>query len=241
MDFRANRKIFTNFTHEEEQRVNILYAEHIDKSYKTPQGILEILKDQCLALEEGEMAAVMGPSGSGKTTLFQILSGIDIPDRGNVWFEGENLMEMTQEQRADFRRKHMGMVFQDFQLLESLNVRENILLPLVLDGVEAKEQDMRCEKIMDILGITTQAEKGLTQLSGGQKQRTAIARALIGEPKLVLADEPTGNLDRSTTVEVMKCMRELNCRLSTAFLVITHDSYVASCCDRVIQMGGGQI
>ena len=180
--------------------MNILYAEHIDKSYKTPQGILEILKDQCLALEEGEMAAVMGPSGSGKTTLFQILSGIDIPDRGNVWFEGENLMEMTQEQRADFRRKHMGMVFQDFQLLESLNVRENILLPLVLDGVEAQEQDMRCEKIMDILGITTQAEKGLTQLSGGQKQRTAIARALIGEPKLVLADEPTGNLDRKSVV-----------------------------------------
>ena len=221
--------------------MKILHAEHIYKSYKTAQGTIEVLKDQSLEIKEGEMVAVMGPSGSGKTTLFNILSGIDCPDRGSVWFQNQNLAELNQEQRAYVRRKHMGMVFQDFQLLESLNVRENILLPLVLDGVAVEEQNNRCMEMMELLGIANQAEQGITEISGGQKQRTAIARAMIGNPALIYADEPTGNLDHNTTEEVMACMKEMNQTMGAAFVVITHDKFVAEYCDRVIDIGGGEV
>ncbi len=217
-----------------------LDASHISKSYQSSGETIEVLQDINLKMGRGEMVAVMGPSGSGKTTLLHVLTGIDTADYGQVQIGGENLTGLTREETAAFRRKHMGLVFQDFQLLESLTVKENILLPLILDKREADEQQQSVMKIMDALGIAGLADKGMTELSGGQKQRTAIARALIHEPELIFGDEPTGNLDMRTTGDVMRCMVKMNRQFGMGFLIVTHDAHAASFCSRVLFLQNGK-
>ena len=181
----------------------VLNANHISKSYKTAGETMRILQNVNLQVMKGEMVAIMGPSGSGKTTLLHVLTGVDTPDDGEIVIEGETFSQLTEEEKAFFRRKHMEMIFQDFQLLESLTVKENILLPLILERKEADIQQERFSKIADVLGIEKLADKGITEISGGQKQRVAIGRALINEPDIIFGDEPTGSLDRKTTGDVM--------------------------------------
>lgn len=218
-----------------------LDASHISKSYQSSRETVEVLQDVNLKMAKGEMVAIMGPSGSGKTTLLHVLTGIDVPDGGEVQIGGENLTGLTKEETAVFRRKHMGLIFQDFQLLESLTVKENILLPLILDKREADEQRQSVMEIMDALGIAGLAEKGMTELSGGQKQRTAIARALINEPEIIFGDEPTGSLDMKMTEDVMRCMVQMNRQFGTDFLLVTHDAYAASFCSRVLFLQNGNL
>lgn len=219
----------------------VLNANHISKSYKTAGETMRILQNVNLQVMKGEMVAIMGPSGSGKTTLLHVLTGVDTPDDGEIVIGGETFSQLTEEEKAFFRRKHMGMIFQDFQLLESLTVKENILLPLILERKEADIQQERFSRITDVLGIEKLADKGITEISGGQKQRVAIGRALINEPDIIFGDEPTGSLDRKTTGDVMRCMKQMNQRSGISFLLVTHDAYTASFCDRVLFLQDGNL
>lgn len=219
----------------------LLNANHISKSYKTAGETMRILQNVNLQVMKGEMVAIMGPSGSGKTTLLHVLTGVDTPDDGEIVIGGEMFSQLTKEEKAFFRRKHMGMIFQDFQLLESLTVKENILLPLILERKEADIQQERFSRIADVLGIEKLADKRITEISGGQKQRVAIGRALINEPDIIFGDEPTGSLDRKTTGDVMRCMKQMNQRSGISFLLVTHDAYTASFCDRVLFLQDGNL
>ena len=219
----------------------VLNANHISKSYKTAGETMRILQNVNLQVMKGEMVAIMGPSGSGKTTLLHVLTGVDTPDDGEIVIGGETFSQLTEEEKAFFRRKHMGMIFQDFQLLESLTVKENILLPLILERKEADIQQERFSRIADVISIEKLADKGITEISGGQKQRVAIGRALINEPDIIFGDEPTGSLDRKTTGDVMRCMKQMNQRSGISFLLVTHDAYTASFCDRVLFLQDGNL
>lgn len=218
-----------------------LKASNISKSYRSLGEVVTVLHDMNLKIARGEMTAIMGPSGSGKTTLLNILTGVDVPDSGNVEVGGQDFTGLTQEETAYFRRKHMGVIFQDFQLLESLTVKENILLPLILNKKDASEQEKALGKVMGELGITELADKGIAELSGGQKQRVAIGRALINEPEIIFGDEPTGSLDMKTTGDVMKCMVQMNRKFGSTFLLVTHDAYAASFCSRVLLLQDGKL
>lgn len=219
----------------------VLNANHISKSYKTAGETMRILQNVNLQVMKGEMVAIMGPSGSGKTTLLHVLTGVDTPDDGEIVIGGETFSQLTEEEKAFFRRKHMGMIFQDFQLLESLTVKENILLPLILERKEADIQQERFSRIADVLSIEKLADKGITEISGGQKQRVAIGRALINKPDIIFGDEPTGSLDRKITGDVMRCMKQMNQRSGISFLLVTHDAYTASFCDRVLFLQDGNL
>lgn len=219
----------------------VLNANHISKSYKTAGETMRILQNVNLQVMKGEMVTIMGPSGSGKTTLLHVLTGVDTPDDGEIVIGGETFSQLTEEEKAFFRRKHMGMIFQDFQLLESLTVKENILLPLILERKEADIQQERFSRIADVLSIEKLADKGITEISGGQKQRVAIGRGLINEPDIIFGDEPTGSLDRKTTGDVMRCMKQMNQRSGISFLLVTHDAYTASFCDRVLFLQDGNL
>ena len=218
-----------------------LEAKSLFKSYRTRGKKTEVLKNLSLQVKKGEMVAIMGSSGSGKTTLLHNLSGIDLPDSGEVFVDGKELSSFTREELALFRRRNFGMVFQDFQLLESLTVGENILLPMILDKRSEKEQKQRLQKMLKLAEIEELEERGITELSGGQKQRFAIARALVQEPNLIFADEPTGNLDGQTAENILGCMLELNRKTGVSMLIVTHDSRAASFCQRILRLEHGGV
>lgn len=218
-----------------------LNASHISKGYRSSEEMIEVLRGVNLQIAKGEMVAIMGPSGSGKTTLLHVLTGIDTPDQGEVTIGGMDFTQLAKEEAAIFRRKHMGMIFQDFQLLESLTVKENILLPLILDKKDADWQEEALAKVLEALGIAELADKGMTEISGGQKQRVAIGRALINGPEIIFGDEPTGSLDLKTTKDVMQCMVRINRQFDISFLLVTHDVYAASFCDRVLLLQNGTL
>lgn len=217
-----------------------LIIEDIWKSYILEnKEKLTVLKGLCLKIEPGEMVAVMGPSGSGKTTLLNIISGVDRPDRGDVWIEDRYLSKMNKTETALFRRRRLGMVFQDFNLIESLSVKENVLLPMILDKKPLEEQEEQAEKLLKIMGIDDIRDKNVTEISGGQKQRAAICRALINRPAILLADEPTGNLDSASTRDVMRYFIRINREIGTSILMVTHDTFAASCLNRAVLLKGG--
>lgn len=198
------------------------------------------LSDVSLNVRAGEFVGVMGPSGSGKSTLLNVISTIDKPSKGSVHIAGTNAHSLNDQALAAFRRKQMGFVFQDFNLVHTLTVEENIMLPLALDGAPAGPTRERVRKIAVFLGIEGILGKRTTEISGGQAQRAAIARAVIANPSLVLADEPTGNLDSAATGQVMKILTHLNKQGST-ILMVTHEPLVASYCSRVLVLKDGKV
>ena len=199
------------------------------------------LTDINLDIEKGEFVGVMGPSGSGKTTLLNLIATIDEPTTGNVLIEGHDPYLLKQNALAKFRRRTLGFVFQDFNLLHTLTVKENIVLPLTLDGTRVKEMESKAETIAETLGIAHIMNKRTYEISGGQAQRAAIARAMIHEPKLLLADEPTGNLDSKASKDVMEMLVRLNQQEVATMMLVTHDPQAASYCDRVIFIRDGQL
>ena len=214
----------------------VLQATNLTKTYGSPKGGVThtALDGFDLSVAEGEFLGIMGPSGSGKTTLLNILSTIDTPTSGSLRINGTDPTGMRRDDLALFRRRELGFVFQDFNLLDTLTIRENILLPLVLDRVPQRDMMRRLEEVAADLGITETLDRRPYQVSGGQQQRAAIARAMIGEPSLVLADEPTGNLDSTSAHDVMSAFRDLNETLGATLLMVTHDPSAASYCSRVL-------
>lgn len=193
-----------------------------------------------LEVEKGEFVAIMGPSGSGKTTLLNVISTIDRPTSGSIELDGVNPHELDKTKLAYFRRKELGFIFQDFNLLQMLNVEENMVLPLTLADVKVAEMQKRVSYIAKELGITNILEKRPNEISGGQAQKTAIGRALIHQPSLILADEPTGNLDSKSTKDVLELLGRINKRENTTIVMVTHDPIAASFCDRVLFIKDGE-
>jgi putative ABC transport system ATP-binding protein len=221
--------------------MNILEVSHVWKSYQINTEKTNVLKDINLCLSENEMVAVMGPSGSGKTTLLNLISGIDKADKGEITIEGNKISAMSKSDMALFRRKRLGLVFQDFNLLDCLNVRENILLPMALEQLDDSWQENRLEKLSEVLCIKDIMNKNVSDISGGEKQRAAIARAIANDPAIIFADEPTGNLDTKSTKDVMNYLVEANDRFGACILMATHDTFAASYCRRVVLLKDGAI
>ncbi|HDR7783830.1 TPA: ABC transporter ATP-binding protein [Bacillus wiedmannii] len=220
--------------------VKILHVSDLGKVY--PGKIsYTALSHIDLKINKGEFVGIMGPSGSGKTTLLNMVSTIDAPTSGEVLIYGENPYLLSPDQLSLFRRRELGFVFQSFNLLNTLTVKENIVLPLTLDGVSPREMEEKVEAIAEKLGITKILDKRTYEISGGQAQRTAIARATIHNPKLLLADEPTGNLDSKSASDVMELLTTLNKENSTTMMLVTHDAMAASYCDRIVFIKDGQL
>lgn len=219
---------------------NMLQINRLSKVYAGKVSY-RALSELSLEISKGEFTGIMGPSGSGKTTLLNMISTIDSPTSGEILIEGKNPNMLKKNDLAKFRRRELGFVFQDFNLLETLTVKENILLPLTLDGVRLKVMEEKAEKVAGKLGIGPIMKKRTYEISGGQAQRAAIARAIIHTPKLLLADEPTGNLDSKASRDVMETMSDINKADGTTMLLVTHDPLAASYCDRVVFIKDGRL
>ncbi|EGO8595647.1 ABC transporter ATP-binding protein [Enterococcus faecalis] len=190
---------------------------------------------------EGEFVGIMGPSGAGKSTLLNILATIDEPTAGDIVVDGINLTKMNEEQLSAFRRDKLGFLFQDYNLLDTLTVKENIILPLALAKLNVKELERRADEVADKFGIRDILNKYPYQISGGQKQRTAASRAIISKPNLILADEPTGALDSKSATDLLESLKDLNEQDKATILMVTHDAYAASYCNRVLFIKDGKI
>ncbi|KAF1295630.1 bacitracin ABC transporter ATP-binding protein [Enterococcus sp. JM4C] len=201
----------------------------------------EALKGINLTIEEGEFVGIMGPSGSGKSTLLNLLATIDQPTSGEVLLNGQNPNRLSPEEIAKFRRRELGFVFQSFNLMPTLTVEENIILPLTLDGEKIVVMKRKLKEIAPRLGIQTLLKKRIAEISGGQAQRVAVARAMIHQPNLLLADEPTGNLDTKSSKDVMGLLRQLNQEEKATILMVTHDPLAASYCKRIVFIKDGEL
>lgn len=221
----------------------IIKVENVTKIYSAFKGAKEqtALDGIGFEIKEGEFVGVMGPSGSGKTTLLNILAGIDRPTTGSVSIDQENIADMKDEQLAKFRRQRIGYIFQDFNLLDSLTLKENIALPLILDKLPAKEIEEKVTSLMEFFEIADLANKYQFHISGGQKQRVAAARALINEPAVCFADEPTGNLDSKSSRNVMEMLTNINSKKGSTILMVTHDPFAASFCNKIIFFKDGTV
>lgn len=219
--------------------MDMIKAVNLKKYYVTDTYEVHALDGVSLTAEDGEFLAVVGTSGSGKTTLLNMLGGLDIPDSGGVWIRGSSLKDMEREERTVFRRRNIGFVFQQYNLIPSLSIYENIVLPLRLDGQGVDESFF--EEITGLLGLSDKLDRLPGTLSGGQQQRTAIARALLTKPAVLLADEPTGNLDSVTGMEVTGLLKSCAFRFHQTMIVVTHQEAVAQMADRIIRMSDGRI
>ena len=216
--------------------VNDLY-----KSYRVGKTSFPVLKGVSLTVNAGEFVAVMGPSGSGKTTLLNCISCYIPADSGNILLDGRELAGLREEELAAVRNRQLGFVFQDFLLLDGLTVMENILLPAIIGGAMSQKVQARAEQLCQVFGIGAIQNKYPAEISGGEKQRTAVARALINHPLLILADEPTGNLDSRSSRAVIRSFEQAKQMLGATIFMVTHDSFAASFCDRVILLRDGVV
>ena len=219
----------------------IVEARSIVKTYDTGAVRVDALRGVDLTLERGEMAAIMGPSGCGKTTLLNCLSGLDAVDAGEVVIEGTSLGEMSDRERTDYRARHMGFVFQFYNLMPVLTAVENVELPLLLARVGAKPARQKALDALELVGIADRAGHVPDALSGGERQRVTIARSLVNDPAIVWADEPTGDLDSEHAEEISRLMRRLNVERGLSFLIVTHDIAVGRKTDRIIRMLDGVV
>lgn len=216
----------------------ILIVENLVKSYGTGENLVRAVNHTSLEIERGKFTAIVGRSGSGKSTLLHLIGGLDRPDKGKVWIEGKDIFSLKDEQLAQFRRKKIGFIFQDYNLIPSLNVWENIVLPLGLDHRKVNTQDV--EQVLKKIGLADKKDAMPNTLSGGQKQRTAIARALVTRPAIILADEPTGNLDSQTELEVMSLLKSCVTDFGQTLVMITHDETIAQMADWIIEIEDGK-
>lgn len=219
----------------------MLRVNHLYKSYQTGTVTYEVLKDVSFEVKRGEFVAVMGPSGSGETTLLNCISCFIPHDKGEILLDGKDLSKLKERQIAKVRNEKLGFVFQDFMLLDGLTVFENVCIPKVIREEPYRKMEEKAKELLAMFGIEQIKDKYPAEISGGQKQRTAVARALMNEPLLILADEPTGNLDSRSSEAVIKAFLEAKRKLGATTFMVTHDSFSASYCDRVIVMKDGKV
>jgi putative ABC transport system ATP-binding protein len=219
----------------------IVEARSVDKRYDTGKVVVHALRGVSFEVQQGEMVAIMGPSGSGKTTLLNCLSGLDGVDSGDVLIEGVSLADMSDDERTDYRARRMGFVFQFYNLMPVLTAVENVELPLLVAHVRSSEARRRALAALAMVGLEDRADHVPDELSGGQRQRATIARALVNDPAIVWADEPTGDLDSENAEEVVALMRKLNRERGLTFLIVTHDISVGRATDRIVRMVDGQV
>ena len=219
----------------------VLKLEHIQKYYGSKGNVTKAIQDISFSVQEGEFVGIMGASGSGKTTLLNCISTIDTVSAGHIYLNGTDVTEITEKQIARFRRENLGFVFQDFNLLDTLTISENIALALTINRVPAGEIDGRVREIAGKLNITDILDKYPYQVSGGQKQRCACARAIINQPKLILADEPTGALDSHSSQLLLSAIQSINETLGATILMVTHDAFSASYANRILFLRDGTI
>ncbi len=217
--------------------MEILKVQQLCKTYGSGEAKVDALKNVSFSLEKGQFAAVVGESGSGKSTLLNCIGALDTPTSGKIQIDGQDLFSMKEEKRTIFRRRNIGFIFQSFQLVPELDVEQNIIFPLLLDY--KKLEQAKVEEILEVLGLTERRHHLPSQLSGGQQQRVAIGRALITKPKLILADEPTGNLDSKNSSDVIALLTQASRRYQQTILMITHNSNLTASVDRVFRVRDG--
>lgn len=219
--------------------MELLKIENLCKTYGKGENEVKALDNVSFTVPKGQMAAVVGPSGSGKSTLLHILGGVDRPTSGKVFLDGQDVFAQNAKNLAIFRRRQVGLIYQFYNLIPVLNAEENITLPVIMDG--RKPDSEQLEKLLDMLGIKDRRLHLPSQLSGGQQQRVSIGRALFTSPGVILADEPTGNLDSRSSAEIIELLRKSNRELNQTMLIITHDENIALKCDRIITISDGKI
>lgn len=220
---------------------NMLTVTQVEKYYGNKGNLTKALDGVSFSVEEGEFVGIMGASGSGKTTLLNCISTIDKVTSGQIVIGGKDITQMKSVQLSEFRRKKLGFIFQDFNLLDTLTAQENIILPLTISAVNHREALSRTDEVAETLGITDVMKKYPYQMSGGQRQRVAAARAIVSKPAMVLADEPTGALDSKSSRILLESMEKLNVDLSATILMVTHDAFAASYCKRILFIKDGQL
>ncbi|HGM3505592.1 TPA: ABC transporter ATP-binding protein [Clostridioides difficile] len=219
--------------------MKILYTENLSKHYGKGESLVRALDNVNLEINEGEFVAIIGKSGSGKSTLLHMIGGLDIPTSGKVYIDNKNIFTLKEEELAVFRRRKIGFIFQSYNLIPSLNVWENVVLPIGLDGRDVDENFIK--ELLKSLGLENKHDVLPNTLSGGQQQRVAIARALATRPAIILADEPTGNLDSKTSDEVMSILKSMSKKYSQTLVMITHDDSIAQMADRVVFIEDGRV
>ncbi|MBK3495908.1 ABC transporter ATP-binding protein [Viridibacillus sp. YIM B01967] len=220
---------------------SLLKIENVKKTYGKTSNAYTALENISFQIERGEFVGIMGPSGAGKSTLLNLLATIDTPSEGKIFMNDKSIHDMKEAALSDFRRDNLGFIFQDYNLLDSLTVKENILLPLAITKVPAKEIEKRVQKIAKVFGIEALLSQYSYQISGGQKQRTAAARAIVTEPALILADEPTGALDSKSATDLLESLSSLNANNESTIMMVTHDAFAASFCRRIIFIKDGKL
>lgn len=218
----------------------ILKVENLNKTYRSGNHDLTVLKEVSFEIAEGETFAIVGPSGSGKTTLLGLCAGLDVSQAGNIWLCGQNLTSMNEDERALLRNRHVGFVFQDFQLLPTLTALENVVVPLELQGAGRTALE-RGKELLEKVGLGDRLHHYPSQLSGGEQQRVALARAFSNRPSILFADEPTGNLDGETGAKIEQLLFELNQELGTALVIVTHDLELAQKTNRSLRLRSGSM
>ena len=217
----------------------IVEVKHLTKSYGSRLNQTKVLNNLSFSVEKGEFVGIMGPSGAGKTTLMNVLSSITLPTMGSIHIAGENITQMKEAELSVFRRQKIGFIFQEFNLLDTLNVKDNILLPLAVDKLPIKEMERRVTQVVELLGISHLLARYPEALSIGQKQRVAAARAIVTQPDIVFADEPTGSLDSKSATELLHYLADINLHQATTILMVTHDPFTASYCNRILFIKDG--
>lgn len=218
-----------------------LIIDKVKKIYKQGEIEVKAVNDVSFTVKEGEFLSIIGDSGSGKSTLLNIIATIEKPDKGQIVIDGNNIEKLSLKKANDFRRKYLGFIFQDFKLIESMNVKENIAVPLLLKNEKPNTINQKIDNILKKLNIEYLKDKNSYEISGGEKQRVACARALIGSPKIILADEPTGALDSNSAENLMNLIKDINKKFNTTVLLVTHDKNVAEYGDRIITIKDGEI
>ena len=213
----------------------------VEKYYGSSGSITKAVDRVSFEISKGEFIGIMGGSGSGKTSLLNVLATIDTATAGHIYFEGKDITKMSEDVRSEFRKENLGFIFQNFNLLDTMTLQENIYMPLILNGEKSNDIIKRTEEIIDILGIQEAGDKYPYQVSGGQQQRCSCARALVNNPKLILADEPTGALDAQNSENLMELLLEINKKFKTTILMATHDPFSASYCNRILFLEKGKI
>lgn len=217
----------------------MLTIKHLSHVFRNGTEMTEVLHQINFHVHKGEMVALLGSSGSGKSTLLNLMAGLMKPTEGEIYIAGHNIATMNENQLAEFRRTHIGFIFQSYELIPNLTVRENIELPLVFQGIAPSKRKVKALDLLEQVGIPDKAEQFVSQLSGGQQQRVSIARSLITEPSVIFADEPTGNLDTKTEEEIINILKRLNTTMNTTFIIVTHEHEVAAHTKRILTLRDG--